>query len=246
MLGTCRLFNLKFRNLIKLGRPFLDTLYCLSIGILISTAKIFTDEKDLVEKVEKILETSLSPLPESVILQQEDSNPCSHLPCTHWCNWCPSDAVETYKRFIRKSVTAKDCNEVYPLPSSMQRPLFKRSFSAGDAPMYDWLGETSAVESRDMLLWRRKDPLNYFQMRSSNSLVNGRKYVSCDLTDQKLYTNSNAKSSMWGKFDGADSLWQPLPECTPLNSINQKSNIHKRGNFLPHTPFLLSKLKCNA
>lgn len=182
----------------------------------------------------------MSPLPESVTLKLED-DPCSHLPCSQWCNWCPSEARKTYNRsleFIQKFGNAKDCNDVHPRSSCMQRPLIKRSFSAGDAPMYDRLGETSAVESREMLLLRRKDPLSYFQVRSSNSLLNGRKYVSCDLTDQKLYTNSNVKSSMWGKFDGDDSLWQPLPECTPLNSINQKPNVHKRGiSFLAFFTF---------
>lgn len=211
----------------------MDTLYYQSISILISTLKIFTDEKDLVEKVEKILEKSLSPLPDSTAILKREVVPCSHIPCSQWCDCLPSDARETFNKFIQKYGNAKDCNEVYLRPSCMQRPLFKRSYSAGDAPMYGQLGETSAVESRDMLLLRRKDPLNYFQLRYLNSLENGRKYGSCDLTDQKLYTNSNVKS-MWGKFDGADSLWQPLPECTPLIASNQKPNIHKKGNFLSH------------
>lgn len=185
----------------------------------------------------------MSPLPESILTFELGAigDPCSQVPCTQWCDCLPSDARETFNRFIQKSGKTEDYNEVcHRRQSVMQRPLFKRSFSADDAPMYGRLGETSTVESKDMLLLRRKDPLNYFKIHSSNSLVNGRKYKSCDLTDQQLYTNSNVKSSIWGKFDGVDSLWQPLPECTPLNDVNQKPNIHKRGNYIPVFYFKLS------
>lgn len=172
--------------------------------------------------------------------EELSENSSCNPPCSFWCDSVPQSARDSYKKFVKSLSQSDESSRKFATESSKQlfnKPLYRRSFSANDCiKKSENLPHTQLCfddESRERLLLLRRDPVSYFKLDSSGHPLNRSNSLSSALKEDfwnsqvnEIQYNSRLKdrSSMWGPFDGADSLWQPLPDCVPINENHSKSN----------------------
>lgn len=155
-------------------------------------------------------------------------------PCSVWCDSLPQPVKDTYQKFIKSLPQVEDlCN--FSKPENVQRhdstlkASYKRSFSANDCceQNYEDVFQSDPESARACLA---KHPLSY-KFNQHDSSVKEQKYM--PLNENMYMINGNSSNtrfnnSMWGLFDGEDSLWQALPDCAQSFDQSERQNSHFR------------------
>lgn len=190
-------------------------------------------------KVEKILERSFTHSASSQVLDcvSMDHGTCDP-PCSVWCDFLPSAAKDTFQKYIRSGRTKSSRISELSLGTKL---AYKRSLSADDSPIYALINadlrRISSDEPKEMLMLLGQNPTSYFKTGSIAQKDDSKRHRSSfsDLSDfQSRSILKNHSPNTWGPFDGADSLWKPLPDCVPSNETNQRQSAYKRGKYLKH------------
>lgn len=190
------------------------------------------------DEVERILGNCLSPGKESNSLDCETKgNSVCSPPCSVWCDNLPLAVKETYCKFVRQIDSFDGISQVETKrQGTAGRPLFKRSLSADDSPRYanssrGWRSALEAKSKENAMLFRR-DPVSYIKQDHMLQVGERQHRSDSDSSEYNLRENCfstlGKRSKSWGPFDGADSLWKPLPDCVPSSEDNPKHGPHRK------------------